>query len=638
MQQYYDQIKSCRTPTFQKIRDIAINSVSQLPKVERDKLYQRLNHGINILDSHELMCQYLLSYGNMHEAKIKKALSCFTKELLSNEFDIVDWGCGQGLATICFFDFLAELKLQNKVQEITLIEPSSLALERAVQHVNAYINDLKRINPIPKYLNDVTVKDIWFDDNRQVFHFFSNVLDIKEIDLKELSIRVNQSVLNDNYIICVGPLNMDNQRIDAFYNHFNSPQLFLNEKVSQYFYSASTACTYNIKVYKLTADREGNIIPIEYYPSVQFHAGYQLDCVKEEFAKAEKEIREKVGKLYQSLTNFDTAAPFDIGASVYDDVHPILAVLNNIVTRGLPTKASPFIEKEFAKAFSVSTEINDNGTIVFESQNKFSSSENLFLALHTIDSRLVLDETNYNLKTIESDFEKEFITKIAHKSLRQLLHPQRSLSSITKDFKNHFAKRVDFALEYPYSTKDESIGIVVELDGDRFHRSHSQLFNDQKRVEILKQYKWNCLRISESEIESVGTLTWASSFMKKIIEAWGKPYDSDWIETLQLVLSPIAIARIQKTVLEALMTGTLDMNQATWQVLVNERDVPCAAIAFRDLEDMFNNLTQFSSEYLTLKFPKVQLEIISSVEFSSSPLHLDICPLLCIKVGPRRQH
>ena len=56
---------------------------------------------------------------------------------------------------------------------------------------------------------------------------------------------------------------------------------------------------------------------------------------------------------------------------------------------------------------------------------------------------------------------------------------------------------------------------------------------------------------------------------------------------------------------------------------MEEHDIPCAAIAFKDLEQMFNHLTQLSRDYRNLKFPKVSLEIITTPEFLSSPLHLD---------------
>ena len=73
-------------------------------------------------------------------------------------------------------------------------------------------------------------------------------------------------------------------------------------------------------------------------PPVQFQSAYQLDGVQDVL----KEYEHK-DELLKYISSFEVATPFDIGASIYDDVDPIFAVLNNIIVRGLPTKASPYI-------------------------------------------------------------------------------------------------------------------------------------------------------------------------------------------------------------------------------------------------------------------------------------------------------
>jgi len=141
MQDYKNQIQNLNNPTFQKIRGIANKSILQLSKTERDELWGKLNRGVDLLDSHELMCQYLFSFGNMHEAKIRDVVNHLPKEILQNNFEIVDWGCGQGIGTICFFDFLKSKGIENKVKAVKLIEPSDKALNRANLHVGSYLNN-----------------------------------------------------------------------------------------------------------------------------------------------------------------------------------------------------------------------------------------------------------------------------------------------------------------------------------------------------------------------------------------------------------------------------------------------------------------------------------------------------------------
>jgi superfamily II DNA helicase RecQ len=446
-----------------------------LTKEERDSLWNNLNQGVDLLTTDELMNQYISSYGNMHEAKIQRALGTVTnsKDVFSKKLSIIDWGCGQGLATACYFDFLIRHQITNNTQKVILIEPSSKALNRAKLYSNLYLKDESKIRLVKKFLDDVTKEDIETEESITL-HFFSNILDVPQIDLKSLAQLVGENVNGEHYFFCVSPLiSGRSHRLDVFYNYFNTvnrPPVFSEVEESQnplqligedaHLKDQFRNYTLKMKVFKFEKQTT-YFIPIEYYPSVQFHAAYILDCIGNKFHGQMDEIR--------LLSDFEVLAPFDIGASVYDDVHPIFAVLNNIVTRGLPTKASPFVETCFAE-FGNRSQDNDFGSLIY--------------------------------------------------------------------------------------TCDDS----------------------------------------DNEVE-------------------------------QLVNSPLLIARLQKSVIEAILTERLDFSKDEWNVLVKENDVPCAAIAFADLIQMFNNLTALSVEYDKMKFPKVNLEIIGSLDYLNSTLHLDIKPI-----------
>jgi superfamily II DNA helicase RecQ/very-short-patch-repair endonuclease len=627
MERYIEQIQSIANPSFQQIRKVAWSSVSHFTKEERDGFWKKLNGGTNLLDSHELMCQYLWSYGKMHEAKIYEALKSISDlyNLLNDDFAIIDWGCGQGLATVCFFDFLNQQNIENKAKEIILIEPSELALERAKLHVNTYIKNENKIKTICKYLDDIDKSDLETDQPITI-HFFSNILDIPKIDLKKLAQNVGENVIGEHYFFCVGPLNYGNLRIDAFYNYFKNPSILFNiersenklqmiaEDVRQK--SLLQNYTLKLKVFKFERNKI-YYIPVKYYPAVQFHAGYQLDCVKSSFKTLPSEQQNKIAALCSNVSNFEVSAPFDIGASIYDDVHPVFAVLNNIITRGLPTKASPFIEQIF-NAFGNTKQDDNLGAIVFN-KNK-SDANDLFLSLHLIDSRLKLTTENCSEK-LESDLERTYVIEKAPVYLRQLLQPQRALFSITK-YNRHHSQRVDFACEFPYSN-DNIKGCIIELDGQQYHTNSAI---DRQRDYDIKNRGWNCIRISDDKINETNHHAIDNEYIRNVEKAYTRNFDEKWTESLQMVLSPIAIARVQKTILEALMTGILNIEKDEWKILVLERDVPCAAIALEDLKQMFNHLIALSCDYSTMNFPEIKLEIISTQEFANSPLHLDSKP------------
>ena len=619
---YKDDILAIRNVSFNSIRHIAQKYIMSLSEQERDGLYESLKRGVELLDSDAQMKCYLYSFGKMHQAKIYKALSCISPlSYTSDGFDVVDWGCGQGLATICFFDYLREHKIENKVQKITLIEPSSATLERAAIHVRAYVNENVPISCIDRYLDDVTQGDI-AGDSPVTIHFFSNILDIGSIDLKLLAEKVGFNVQGQHLIFCISPMNSGNRRIDRFYEYFNAPETFMNEKVSEYRYpEGNTPCSYNIKVFKLEKNQI-NLIAVDYYPVTQFFASYQLDAIRNLIQSADEDTQKKMLGLYRHLSAFEVAAPFDIGASIYDDVDPILAILNNMVTRGLPTRTSPTVENAFESLGN--KKLDDNLGALNYNINGLNLND-ILLALYAIDGRLNLDENIYSNSILESDFEKDFILRKAPAELRQVFMPQRSLMSITGQ-RAHHSQRVDFSCEYPYPVigKDgkENRGFVIEIDGANYHNTDRSRASDDYRTTALINKGWACWRIRNINDFEQSTTLLKNEYFANVKEAWRKSFDSSWVKTLQLALSPIGIARIQKTLIEAMITGRVDYKKDTLNILALERDVPCVVLALNDLADTFNNLATLSEEYKDTRFPNIQLDVISSSAFVGSPLHM----------------
>ena len=618
---YKDEISAIRNISFNSIRHIAQDYIMSLSEQERNDLYESLKRGVELLDSDAQMKCYLYSFGKMHQAKIYRALSCISPSTYTSDgFDIVDWGCGQGLATICFFDYLREHKIENTVQKVTLIEPSPATLERAATHIAAYVDEKVTVSCIDRYLDDVTQESI-AGNSPVTLHFFSNILDIDSIDLKLLAEKVGSNVQGHHLFFCISPMNSGNRRIDRFYEYFNAPETFMNETASEYRYSESNKpCSYNIKVFKLE-NNQINLIAVDYYPDTQFFASYQLDAVRNLTQSADEDTQKKIQGLYRQLSAFEVAAPFDIGASIYDDVDPILAVLNNIVTRGLPTRTSPTIEDAFESLGN--KKLDDNLGALNYNINGLELND-ILLALYAIDGRLTLDENTYCSSNLESDFEKDFILRKAPEELRQVFMPQRSLMSITGQ-RAHHSQRVDFACEFPYPVIDkdgkENRGFVIEIDGANYHNTERSRASDDNRTAVLISKGWDCLRIRDINNFAQITTLLKNEYFTKVKEAWRKTFDSSWIRSLQFTLSPIGVARIQKTLIEAMITGRVDYKRETLNILALERDVPCVALALKDLADSFNNLATLSEEYKDIRFPKIQLDVISSPDFVGSSLH-----------------
>jgi superfamily II DNA helicase RecQ len=624
---YSEKIQHVEHLSFESI--IKINEELVPSQYKRNPWdYPGMDRGKAILINDEQLSAYIAAYGKIHQDKINEVLPRLTlSDFQNTDIQIFDWGCGQGLATICLFDFFKEKGIAlDLVKKVVLIEPSKLALGRAKIHIGAYLNSDDKMLLVNKYLDDVLDDEIK-SETPITIHLFSNILDIPSIDLQQLALKIKNKLSGKHYFICLGPLYYMNNRIDAFWNYFSeATMIFENAHLKQvYNKNGELVKTYKYtaknRVFKIDGD-SCELIFVDYYLPKQFHAAYQLDSVQK-ILSSEVDA-EKLKGLYRSLSEFEIQTPFDIGASIYEDVHPVLAVLNNIITRGLPTKASPYIEEAFA-SFGNRKNEDDLGAINYCIDGL--NSNDLFLAMHLVDSRWKISDANYNCKVLDSDLEKEFITKAALPIIRQLMQPQRDLSSITNKSSQH-SQRVDFAFEYPYPTKDingnNRKGHAIELDGFKYHSGISQQFFDQQRVNELVSYGWYCVRLNEDEINiPYNDFYIGSEYVQLTEKAYSHKFDTDWVKSLQLVLTPIAIARMEKTILEALITGKLDIHADKWKVLAIEHDVPCVALAFEDLKTMFNHITHLTEKYSSLSFPEVELTIISTKEFANSALHLN---------------
>ncbi len=199
-------IEHMQEPSFQKVWDIAFDFVRKLPGDLCDELHESLNRGVYILDSEPLLQMYIYAFGKMHCAKLQYAFEHLHKNaLLYNEIEIVDYGCGQGLATICYHDFLLEHNIKQKVKRITLLEPSSMALSRTELLCSKFYPDAE-IMAVNKPFDELTNDDLILSNNIPTVHLFSNILDVESYDLNHFTQIIKEQSTRDNEYIIVSPL------------------------------------------------------------------------------------------------------------------------------------------------------------------------------------------------------------------------------------------------------------------------------------------------------------------------------------------------------------------------------------------------------------------------------------------------
>lgn len=470
-EEYERRINSLRSISFDQIRSTAHAMLKKyFSSEEIKKQYVELKRGVDIIRREELLWRYLYAFGNMHRSKMRLALKRLgdLRKIVSQEYTIIDWGCGQALASCCFMDYIHSFNNANLPERSILIDPSSLALRNAELHLSAY--GIRRIERIEKTLDEVCSEDV-ANESPVTIHLFSNILDVESIDLRHLATVIGDAAASGtHYFICVSPFYSNSQRISQFKNYFididnvthvhrqeNAIEVLAEDRLAK----TGEKFTMEMLLFRYTAGKS-SVYEVGYFPPARFSAAYQLDCVR----KSPDQYISALETQSDSF-NFDVMAPFDLGASAYQDVNPVLAALSNIITRGLPTKCSPFIEEAF---------IPDGNTPL---------------------------------------------------------------------------------------------------------------------------------------PDNLGSLAFCA------------PAPSGRQSMEARALSPIGVARIQKTIIEAFIAGRIPLDSQSLRILAKERDVPCAALAIRDLSQLFNNLVSLSVDYKGLSFPAIDLTVVCQKQWANSPLHLD---------------
>lgn len=192
--------------------------------------HPELLNGLNLLHSEDGMNAYIAAYGEMHMLKCRAALQNFPYESLQGSIEIIDWGCGQGIGSMCAIEALEQHDKLMWLRKVTFVEPSPFTLQRAKDNITYATNGGVTIIPINCYLpGDDSKNEIeGISYNMQnVIHVFSNILDITNIDLKKLAKMVSTSGRR-HFILCIGPVNSHSYRIEQFCSIFGVQLFFSN--------------------------------------------------------------------------------------------------------------------------------------------------------------------------------------------------------------------------------------------------------------------------------------------------------------------------------------------------------------------------------------------------------------------------
>ena len=302
---YALKIKNTINLSFDKIRSIAVKYCNDLSPQKRDELYEKLRRGVDIIDSEALMYAYLYSYGQMHQAKLNYAFQKLPNDFLKQkEINIIDYGCGQAVGTICYADFLKTKGINQNIKHITLIEPSVMCLKRGALH-SSCIFKTAEIHTINNEFDWLTKEDLYIDEHIPTLHILSNVLDMQRFILEDFAEVVRTSLKGYNFFVCVGPYfgiyDIDS-RMRKFASYFNgknikSEQLSKNMLIPDKDWTCQTYC-FSVGEYHKDIEKPSskyNVVP--HYEGGKYV--YRVEKVNKEEHKCSSSVG--IGNAYMSL-------------------------------------------------------------------------------------------------------------------------------------------------------------------------------------------------------------------------------------------------------------------------------------------------------------------------------------------------
>ncbi|MBE8988419.1 hypothetical protein [Nostoc sp. LEGE 12450] len=188
--------------------------------------YDNLDHGKKVLDNEAECDRYIGLYGGHHFHKLYEAFpSTKFENMEAKNIEIIDWGCGQALATCVLIDYFFENSFRPKIESVALIEPSAIALSRGYsfvcQMLQPNFSSNSTIKTVHKCIDNLNYSDFDSNPSNIKIHLFSNIIDVEYFEINKLYQLIINLFKGENRIICTSASRYTAiSRIDNFYNLF----------------------------------------------------------------------------------------------------------------------------------------------------------------------------------------------------------------------------------------------------------------------------------------------------------------------------------------------------------------------------------------------------------------------------------
>jgi hypothetical protein len=207
-------------PSFDSIRQYAFDKFNNLADDEKQNIMISLQRGVKIIEDENSLYAYLTLYGRKHSIKLNDVLGHLSN--LPSSVNLLDWACGQALASMLFTEYLDSNHLSCAIKNLLLIEPSRSSLERAALH-SSFIGRCEKISTIHKDLDTLNNTDFSLKNGVPYVHLFSNILDVEAFNISHIQTLISDTFNGENWFIITSPYINDKKRnrIQMFVNWFS---------------------------------------------------------------------------------------------------------------------------------------------------------------------------------------------------------------------------------------------------------------------------------------------------------------------------------------------------------------------------------------------------------------------------------
>ena len=376
---------------------------------------------------------------------------------------------------------------------------------------------------------------------------------------------------------------------------------------------------------------------------MQLQASYILPAVHrqlKEWASKDSARRDRLAGLFEWITTFDVVTTLPTERA--KEVDSLLAVATNLLTRGLPTLPSVYLEQQLAVSLGLTKRKADKselGKIEYDFCEGFTpNTRQLVNALHPIAPGPGKVAEWYDNTLLDSAFEKDFLTHYLakHPYLAQMLQPQRDLSTLGD---GTMTGRGDFCLEVPLRghhdrlnkyTSSVTLGYnriyFAEIDGAAFH----DVTVDRARDCAISEMGGKVTRILEKDpvktTDEYVDLLSLEEFVSYSKDNYYNPsFSTNPVH--RLVLQPFAVARLQRVVLWYLLSEHwASQNKGEFNLAIIERDVRVGELAIADLCKTLSDLGSFRQDEWAgpqVRCQSIDAKEVDTVDFNQFDLVVD---------------